>query len=219
MDVHERIGIGFLILIVVSLGISLLSSDDVSNLPLNTYDYSSNLDTFDTPIFDDPFSETDELHWNHMPLTYGIINESDCYPIRVERIKKAIQEVGRLTEYKVQLLSVKNDETPDISFVCIKDSNYDAVGDVVYETFGEALTEYYPYTNVISNASVFVYGGVSTDCMDYPTIELHEILHTLGEDHSKHLSSIMYKIENNCNKLNIKVDQPIFDKLIEIYQT
>ena len=53
----------------------------------------------------------------------------------------------------------------------------------------------------------------SKDC-SYPNVELHELLHVLGFDHSENKKSIMYQLIESCDQI---LDQSIINQLKLLY--
>lgn len=153
-------------------------------------------------LFEEDFTKDDfyyatNLHWAHMPLTYRFIN----YCSNENRIKQAFEEFSKFTNgsvYFIPALSVN----ADITIICYssqsKDSSY------VREVIGEAGLNSIK-DNLILNSSIYFYPTISS-CGYFPTVEIHEILHTLGYGHSPKISSLMYNSTDNCKWLNENKD-------------
>ncbi len=177
----------------------------------------------------DKFSDTMELHWDHMPLTYTFQEKDKIYPLRIERINLALREIGKLTNNSIQFIEVSKDA--DITFIGTKSMkiereeysslDYFLMGeDEGYspgtQTLGEATWNV--EGNIIYNAEIFFYGGIKENCLDYPAVEMHEILHVFGMEHSKNVASVMSKMEHYCiQKIRQDVDGDIFSCLKDIY--
>lgn len=153
-----------------------------------------------------------ELHWEKIPVKYGYDDIDSCYPLKVNLTKMAISEITRLTGNAVTFQ--RDDENPEILFKCLKDSKYDLYREL--ETKGEA--EYYAEGNVITSAIIYLYGGVEKGCEVYPSVELHELLHTFGINHNTRAGSVMIAVSTKCIKsTKLSVDKEIYDKLRDIY--
>jgi len=152
-------------------------------------------------------------HWDHMPLSYNYSNEEECFPIRISRAELALNEIERLTENQVYFVFTESDA--DISFVCSRESFVNVVDRT--ETLGEAEVEYNLERKVITSAKINLYSGVPEEC-NYPDIEIHELLHALGEGHNTHTQSVMNVVQQKCLKsINMNVDGVIFERLKDTY--
>ncbi len=170
----------------------------------------SKKDSYDFNIKDD-FSNTTELHWNHMPLNYKIYN---CTEYETKRIINGFDRIATETNV-VSFNKIEDNEKADISIICYEYSKFEDPG---YMTAGEAMYWTYIDTNIISKAEIYFYGITSTTysggCITYPDTEIHEILHTLGFSHVRGYNYIMNPEHTYCPS---KLNQYIINKLKEIY--
>lgn len=161
------------------------------------------------------------LRWEHLPLTYKIVNPKQCYNIRIERIEKALNEVELRTNNTITFIEVNDSDNVDISFVCNKTGKYDYDGSTTYETLGLATITFVDTTNINvekkwmhKSTRIDLYGGVNKDCLDYPSTELHEILHVIGVGHSDYVGSVMSKYQHYClQKYNREIDGDMYNAL------
>jgi len=159
-------------------------------------------------IEEDPYAPN---HWDHMPLTYEIVDEEDCYSLRVRRIGQAVDEIEKWTNKGVRFEKVA--EGADISFFCSKFGKFDAG----YETLGEAESTY--EGNIIVHSDIYLYGGFEEGCREFPDTEMHEIIHALGvQEHSLNAGSVISKLQHYClQEITPIVDGELFAQLEEIY--
>lgn len=107
----------FLIFLVVVgiVGYLIIIPYDNSNYQNDTV-ISHNTD--ENAYLNDSFSNVQELHWTHMPLTYRIENESNCKDYELNNIKEAISIIGASTNETVRFLEINQGKT-DITFICL----------------------------------------------------------------------------------------------------
>lgn len=186
-----------------------------SNNPDETGNIVSENKVYKTSEPQDGFSNVSKLHWGHMPVTYSIIDKENFYSLRLQRVGKALDEIEKLTNGSIRFKKVS--ENADISFVCNKEVKREWDGYFITYTLGEA--ELNNLSNLMTNATIYLYGGIDENCLDYPSIEMHEILHTLGIEHSKNAGSIMSEFEHYCLKdVRLDVDGKMFKDLENIYK-
>ncbi|MBR9705895.1 hypothetical protein GOV14_02560 [Candidatus Pacearchaeota archaeon] len=122
----------------------------------------------------DEFDHFSGMHWGHMPLSYNLIN---CTSVQVERLTEAMNYITNATHSVINFFESES-ENLDLEFLCSreqKDRGFVA---------GEAELNYYLETNLYAPSTVYIY--YAQHCVGRrPTIEIHEILHALGLDHSE----------------------------------
>lgn len=219
------IAIGLTIFIVILIsGYNEQTNNPLVTLLVNESTIEDNNQTFELrpvyligtnpPINNAPTNEEIvELHWNHMPLKYSFENKEQCYPIRLDNTYEAIKIIEEKTNNKVSF--EENNLNPDIIFNCSKSSKIDIDGS---STLGEATVYHYTDTNIISNAVIDLYGGTDVNCLGFPSVEIHEILHALNIGHITHHDSIMNPISYCNNKKLMPIDDSIFNNLKEVYR-
>lgn len=78
------------------------------------------------------FSNIEELHWDHMPLTYHFVNNaSSCEGFPIDRMKEAFAIIEEESGGKVNFTEVNKNESADINLTCVD-----------YEAALEELEEY-----------------------------------------------------------------------------
>ncbi|MDO8517063.1 MAG: matrixin family metalloprotease [Nanoarchaeota archaeon] len=173
----------------------------------------------------DMFS-SNELHWNHMPLTYSV---SDCSAYQFRRIAKAFNQIENETSGIISFNSITNlteidgaeyynqiDSSSNIKVMCTNETSTQKIEDGY---FISGYSSAYSQNKIITSANIVFYKitskTYSSGCVIYPDIEIHEILHSLGFSHSENRTSIMYSEYAGCN---LRIDRDIIEKLKEIYK-
>ena len=66
------------------------------------------------------FENIEELHWDHMPLAYRIVNNaSRCEGAPIAEMKKAFEIVSKASSYKVNFTESVGNETADVNVSCV----------------------------------------------------------------------------------------------------
>ncbi len=206
------------------------NSSDSSN-PQN----SSSNSTIQNLTISDKYINVTQLHWNHMPLTYKILNESLCTGIPIDELNNAMKLIESSSNNTIKF--VKNNISADITISCYDLDDVLNKSTVICKNFSvewkknafnakkenyipnssfvlsetqivrnDTLTTYQAcYVdsnlangaldeskiitegNIITNATmnIYVFGDDYTRCSDFPNKEVHQLLHTLGLDHSE----------------------------------
>lgn len=150
------------------------------------------------------------MKFNHNSISYEI--NSECNNEKKTRMIEAFQEL----ETRVGIINFHSVSTePDIEVSC---SEYTPKKDKDYFIAGEGGAKEIIQTgryNVITNGIILLHGNPHQfyEC-EWPNIELHELLHVFGFDHSQDQNSLMYSYLKSCNQ---KLDQSIVDDLKKIY--
>lgn len=163
----------------------------------------------------DRFSNTEELHWTNMPISFSFGKEADCGAREAKRIRNAFAQLENETNKTVSF--VETQDSANITITCESGFNKSLIREDNYIKKAEAF--YSSKNNVITNATItfFDTGGnkISSSCATYPDTEIHEILHTFGFEHVEDKSHIMSPIQLSCPK---SLNQDIIDELKIIYQ-
>jgi len=143
------------------------------------------------------------MRYAKLPITYSF--KQNCGEEKIQRMKQAIKilkdETGlQFLETKRGQIIVSCSEVPPE----LEERMFIAGEGVPNTIINTSL--YY----VILNGSIFLY---KTDYCKEPIVELHELLHALGFQHSLNEKSILYNI-SDCNQ---KLTQDIINELKELY--
>ncbi|MFH1521884.1 MAG: CARDB domain-containing protein [archaeon] len=156
-----------------------------------------------TPVF------VENLRFNHNAISYFI--EDECAKVR----RDAMIEAFDIFADEMKLISfyeIKNKDVADIEVGCSDD--YIELGENLF-TAGEGGPSKIINTSgfrTIEKGKILLYSD--SQC-DYPGVELHELLHVFGFDHTEDPNNIMYNV-SRCNQ-GITADMvELIDKLYSI---
>ncbi|MGK0209078.1 MAG: hypothetical protein ACI83O_000343 [Patescibacteria group bacterium] len=160
----------------------------------------------------DQYPEINEPHWGHMPVTYQF--KSDCIPRLEDLMKKGFDSIQTETAQVVQFEEVA--QNPDIEIYCLeKEGAY--IGET---TLANAQTKRDGKNpNLIKSARINVFNQGMVCSTGYPALEVHEILHSFGFEHSPLLKSVMSRYSSESSKSCdiTKIDQPYITCMQYIY--
>ena len=152
-----------------------------------------------TPVF------AENLRFNHNNISYLI--ESSCSETRRNSMLEAFEIFEKEMEI-INFYEVNNEA--DIEVGCSDD--YISVGENLFAA-GEGGPSRIINTSgfkVIEKGKIWLYDDQRCD---YPIVELHELLHVFGFDHTENPSSIMY----NTSKCNQKMTSDMIQLIRELY--
>ena len=166
------------------------------------YEYDNEGDLTGLPIYapeeqedalEDQYSNVEELHWGHMPLTYNFDN---CTERSIKKVEEAMdyihQEVNGISFERIY------SEDEDIIFMCEEDFKEEI-------TEKNVLAEALPYLHTYQE-NLIIYGDVWIYPFELcigsrPVLEIHEILHLFGLEHNEDpyaVRDIMGKWDFSC---------------------
>lgn len=167
------------------------------------------LESFDIEKIDSFFG-IEEPHWGYMPLTYRIDN---CIERQTNLTRLAFEKIEFETGYIVDF--EETSENPDILIYC--DPTISGNEEL---TIAEAFPYVDPYfENLIAYADITFYGQGGICLTGYPALEVHEILHTFGFEHSPFNQNIMapYSADYSRKCETTKIDDEYVSCLRYIY--
>ena len=150
------------------------------------------------------------MKFNHNSISYKI--DTACSDEKKERMIEAFNELSN----KVGLISFYSVfENPDIEVSC---SEYTKQIPGDYFIAGEGGAREIIQTgryNIINDGIILLYGNPHGfyKC-DWANIELHELIHVFGFDHSTDKNSLMYPYLNSCDQ---RLDTSIINTLKDLY--
>jgi hypothetical protein len=151
------------------------------------------------------------MKFNHNEISYNI--EEGCSQDKKARMIEAFKIVSdNVNEIKFYPTS----KNPDINITCTTKIEGSLGKDffIAGEGGAEQIVQTNRY-NIINQGMVLLYGNPynSIEC-DWPNIELHELMHVFGFQHSQDEDSLMYPYLSSCNQ---KLDESIINSLKDLY--
>lgn len=150
------------------------------------------------------------MKFNHNNISYNIA--SDCSQEKEGRMIGAFDELKN----KVGIISFYPDSNNlDIEVSCSEITKHSIEKD--YFIAGEGGAKEIIQTgryNVITQGVILLYGERKSIECDWPNVELHELLHVFGFDHSSDKYSLMFQYLESCSQ---KLDESIINILKELY--
>ena len=146
------------------------------------------------------------IRFNHNNLSYFI--ESSCSYNRAKRMELAFSTI----EEKVKIISFypETSRDADIMIGCSQDYIEKEENVFIAGEGGPTKIINTSLYNVILQGKISLFRKVSCD---FPLVEIHELLHVLGFDHSKDEKSIMYNY-SSCDQV---ISDDIVNNLILLY--
>lgn len=156
---------------------------------------------------------SDEKHWAKMPVTFNFSNIENCGEFQIYRIFKAISEIENATNLSVSF--IQKNKSGEITFHCYK--NFEAPTTPGLIQSGEASWKLIENEIIKADINFYNTGGgyYNGGCRNYPDVEIHEILHGFGFQHTNASYNIMNPVGSYCPT---KINQDIIDKLTSIYE-
>lgn len=170
------------------------------------------------PSFEEPIINSEakqffpNMKFNHNQISYFI--DWNCNLEKKSKMEKAFAELsGKVPE----IIFYAREINPDIEISCTK--NKDVNVDKKYFVAGEGGAKEIIRTgnyNIITEGIILLYDNtkIRTKNCDYPNVELHELLHVLGFDHSDNKRSIMFPHIESCDQI---LENSIVSQLKELY--
>jgi len=151
--------------------------------------------------------------FNHNVILYEMDVNCD------EQKKKRIMDAFGIVSEKVNKLTFKEsfNNGVDIVISCSEESkeNIDEEHFIAGEGGAKEIVQTGKY-NVINEGIIYLYESqdFKTAKCNYPDVELHELMHVFGFQHSEDKSSLMYPYLESCNQV---LDDSIIDELNRLY--
>jgi len=151
------------------------------------------------------------MKFNHNNLTYTI--DEKCPSEKTKRVLEAFQYIEKI----IPSINFKPDSTtPDITVSCSLQEKESEEKDffIAGEGGAKEIIQTKDY-NVITHGIILLYKETekSKKC-EWPNIEIHELMHVFGFNHSTNKNSLMYKYLESCEQ---ELDTSIIKKLNELY--
>jgi len=146
------------------------------------------------------------MRFDHNNISYAA--DSSCSTERVDKLKRAFS----ILQSKVEVISFFEETAkPDISVNCSNESIEEEMNTFIAGSGGaEGKIPFTGMFYIIPKGEVTLYEDINCD---FPDVEVHEVLHVLGFNHSASQSSVMYPI-SSCKQV---ITSDITDELIRLY--
>jgi hypothetical protein len=156
------------------------------------------------------------MKFNHNDISYRL--STSCSNENSERIITALDNIT-LSTGVIQFHRTLADK-PDIEIICSSGESPVPTENSDFFIAGEGGAKEVIQTgryNVINNGEVYIYSGLhqSPKCV-WPNVEIHELIHVLGFNHSLNKNSLMYPFLESCSQT---LDKTIIDELKRLYGT
>ncbi|MFH1358252.1 MAG: matrixin family metalloprotease [archaeon] len=153
-----------------------------------------------------------EMKFNHNKITYKI--GTGCSDEKKQRMLKAFDILSEKVRYLTFEPSLNN---PDIEISCNKKTkeNIEDKHFIAGEGGAKEIIKTNRY-NIITNGVIYLYDDPdfkTIDC-EYPNVEMHELMHVFGFDHTSDKESLMFPLLDSCDQT---LDYTIISKLISLY--
>lgn len=193
------------ITLALIMGYSLFSNNE-------NVDISNNSQNANSILQSDSFPNAQGLHWTHMPVTYSFADNFSCGRSEPNYIIKAFREIQNETNKIVRFEQVESNG--DIAINCKKDFNMNKTAGT-YQV-GDALISNLEGNRIINGELNFyiVSNTINAGSCSYADIEVHEILHTFGFDHTSEKNNIMNPVVSYCPT---HLNEDILNKLLSTY--
>ena len=150
------------------------------------------------------------MKFNHNSISYSI--GLDCSEEKKNNMIEAFNEL----QNKIEIISFYPvSSNPDIEVSCSESTKHSIQKD--YFIAGEGGAKEIIQTgryNVITQGVILLYGEKKGIECNWPNVELHELLHVFGFDHSSDENSLMFQYLQSCSQ---KFDESIINNLKELY--
>lgn len=132
------------------------------------------------------------MRFNHNDISYSI--DSSCPSERLNNIKEALS----ILQARVNIISFsETGDNPDITISCSdKDIEQEKNTFIAGSGGAEGSIPFSGVFYIIPKGDVTLYKEINCN---YPIVEIHEILHVFGFNHSENKESIMYPVAS-CNQ-------------------
>ncbi|MFA4960286.1 MAG: CARDB domain-containing protein [Candidatus Pacearchaeota archaeon] len=146
------------------------------------------------------------MRFDHNNISYNI--KGSCPKLRLAYIEEAF---GILNENVRQLSFYQVDEDADISIECSED--YVEIGKNLFAAGEGGPTKIIKNGkfNIIEKGTIYLY---QDPICDYPIVELHELLHVFGFNHSNDKKNIMFAV-SDCEQ---RLSENIISALQNLYE-
>lgn len=164
----------------------------------------TNISYGNTPMF------MTNMRFSEKEFSYYV--SPDCSLNRQERMKRAFSIIQN--ETKLSFYEIDNNKDANILVGCSQEEIEESKNTFRAGEGGPTAIFDTGLYNLSLKGQIKLYRETSTDC-GYPVVELHELLHVFGFDHSPDQRNIMY----NTSDCEQRISQDIIDTLNALYSS
>lgn len=151
------------------------------------------------------------MKFNHNNITYKI--NSECNEREKQRMIKAFEELtSKVDKIRFSVSNNPDTEIFDIEVSCSIKENINKDYFIAGEGGAKEIIPTGRY-HIIETGIIYLSNERTIKC-EYPNIELHELMHVFGFDHSNNEKSLMYPFISSCDQ---KLDGSLIKELDKIY--
>ena len=209
----NKLLVGLLIFLIILLGIFViiyLFYQNVPGSPINLNPVVVKAPVVQNQTYLEVLQFYPSMKFNHNLISYNM--EDECSEEKRERMIEAFDTLSNLIKI-VSFYEVVGES--DIEVSC---SGQEDIEEGEYFIAGEGGAREIISTgryNIISNGMVILHGNPHgfLEC-DWANVELHELIHVFGFDHSENPNSLMYNLLESCDQ---ELDDSIINELKRLY--
>ncbi|MEI7719111.1 MAG: matrixin family metalloprotease [archaeon] len=153
--------------------------------------------------------------WTSFPVSYYFTGGEVCGDFELRKIRRAFSIIENETNGKISF--IETNYSGDINVICSKDfisadkKGYFIAGEGGYTSSGNTITSgEVDFKNMKG-------GKVSGSCINFPSVEIHEIMHVFALGHSEDEYSLMYPQTSSKQCIASHIDNETIDILNSIY--
>lgn len=166
-------------------------------------------------VLDFVYSNSSGPRWASFPVSYYFTNEKICGEYEIKRIRNAFSIIENETNGKI--FFTETNGFGNINIICSRDfarsdeKEYFIAAEGGYSSLGDTITGGEVELKNMRG------GRASGSCINFPSVELHEIFHVFAVPHSDNPHSLMYPYSNSKQCLLAHIDNETIDILNNIY--
>lgn len=152
------------------------------------------------------------MKFNHNNISYSI--ESSCEENKAIRMRNAFNMINNLTG--IEFIEIGADNYADIDVLCSSDTkeSFDSDFFVAGEGGAKEVIQTERYNLIIKGLILLYEDRKNSVKCEWPNVEIHELMHVFGFNHTSNENSLMYPLLKSCEQ---KLDESIILLIKNIY--